>query len=183
VLNDNATLVIGSGNYFTGPVGTPLPTDLSAIPSGTWENIGHTSLEDILSQATEGGDVTVLGTLQNKTLRTSRTTKVDTFNITLQQFDTPSLKLYYGSNAPENADGTIGVPQNPTPTVKAFLAVFVDAESIFAIHVPKSEIIGSDSLALSDTESLAGLPLAITPLIHGTNTYPYSVTPLGDTQG
>ncbi|WP_263729960.1 hypothetical protein [Cellulomonas sp. SG140] len=178
-LNDNATLVINTGNYFTAEPGTVLPTDLTAIPTGTWESIGHTSLQDVFSQDTSGGDVTVLGTLQNKTLRTSRTTKVDTFTVTVQQFDKPTLKLYYGSNAVENADGTLGVPQNPVPTVKAFLAVFVDGTNVFAIYVPKAEILGSDTIAFSDTESLAGLPLSITPLVHGTNSFAYAVTPLG----
>lgn len=179
-LNDNATLVINTGNYLTAEPGTAIPADLSAIPAITWENIGHTSLDAIFSQTTEGGEATILGTLQNKSLRTSRSTKTDTFGITVQQFDTPTLKLYHGSNAVVNTDGTIGVPQNPVPTVKAFLAVFVDGENIFAIYVPKAEILGGEAMSFEDTESLSGLPLNITPLVLGTNQFAYAVTPLGD---
>lgn len=180
-LNDNATLVANTGNYFTAPVGTALPTDLSVISNLVWENIGHTSLDEILGQETEGGEVTILGSLQNKALRTSRTTKTDKFTIKVQQFDKATLKLFYGSNVVENPDGTLGVPQNPVPTTKAFLAVFVDGENIFAIYVPKAEILGTDSIDMADSESLSGLPLGITPLIHGTNQWPYAVTPLGAT--
>lgn len=179
-LNDNATLVINTGNYFTAEPGSELPADLAAIPLGTWENVGHTSLDSIFGQTTEGGEATILGTLQNKSLRTSRSTKTDTFNITVQQFDTATLKLFHGSNAITNADGTLGVPQNPVPTVKAFLAVFVDGTNIFAIYVPKAEILGAEAMSFEDTESLAGLPLSITPLVHGTNQFAYAVTPLGD---
>jgi hypothetical protein len=68
-LNDNATLVIGSGNYLTAPVGTDIPADL-LVPTSPWEAVGHTSLEDIFSISSEGGEATVIGSLQNKSLRT-----------------------------------------------------------------------------------------------------------------
>ena len=62
-LNDDATLVIGSGNYLIAEVGTAIPADLTN-PATPWDNIGHTSLEDIMSISSDGGDATVLGTLQ-----------------------------------------------------------------------------------------------------------------------
>lgn len=176
-VNDNATLVINSGNYFTAAVGTALPTDLLA-PGVAWENVGHTSLEDIFALSSEGGEATVLGTLQSKTLRTSYSSRSETMSFTLQQFDTKALKLFYGSNAVANADGTIGVPTNPTPTVAAFLAVFVDGANKFAFYAPKAEIYRADDLELSDTESLAGLPLGVKPIVNGSNTWTYAVTPL-----
>ena len=178
-INDAATLVIGSGNYFTAPVDTPMPVDLTAVAT-PFENIGHTSLEDILGITSEGGDATTLGTLQNKSLRTKYSARQETFALTLQQFDTPGLKLYYGSNAPVLADGSIGVPVDPEPTIAAFLAVFIDASNVFAFYAPKAEIFRGDDLSLSDTESLAGLPLSVKPLISGSNAWAYAVTPLGD---
>lgn len=179
-LVDNATLVVGAGNYLTAPVGTALPTDL-LNPEADWDNIGHTSLEDVFSASSEGGDQTVLGTLQNANLRTSRTARSESFTITLQQFDASGLKLYYGSNMVDvNSDGSLlGVPSNPTPTTAAFLAVFVDGENVFALYAPKAEIFRGDDMEISDTESLASLPLRITPLQYQTNKYPYAITPLG----
>lgn len=182
--NDAATLVIGAGNYFTAPYvsATPaaLPADLSVTPAGPWEAVGNTSLEDILSISSEGGDATTIGTLQNKSLRTTYSTRTETINFTLQQFDTDALKLYYGSNASIGTNGEVQVPTNPTPTVCSFLAVFIDGDNVFAIYAPKAEIFRADDLAISDTESLAGLPLAVKPMVHGTNTWAYAVTPLGD---
>ena len=177
-LNDNATLIIGSGNYFTAPVGTNVPTDLAA-PGVEWENIGHTSLEDILSIESEGGEKTILGTLQNKQLRSKTSTRTDSFSVVLQQWDTPALKLYYGSNAVAVGDGLIGNPNDPQPTVVAFLAVFVDGENIFAIYCPKVEIFRGDDIEFADTENLAGLPLSITPMTIAGNDWNYALTPVG----
>lgn len=177
-VNDAATLVINTGNYLTAPVDTALPVDLRA-PGVAWTNVGHTSLEDILSLSSEGGEATVLATLQNKSLRTSYSARTETMTFTLQQFDTAALKLYFGSNAVVNADGTIGVPTNPAPTVAAFLAVFIDGNNEFAFYAPKAEIYRADDMELSDTESLAGLPLGVKPVVSGTNTWTYAVTPLG----
>lgn len=178
-VNDNAVLVIGAGNFFTAPVGTPRPADLSAIAT-PWEAVGHTSLEDILSITSDGGEPTTLGTLQNKTLRTAYSARTETMSIILQQFDEAGLKLYYGSNASVDATtGDVQVPSNPVPTQTAFIAVFVDGENEFAIYMPKAEIFRNDDLAFGDTESFAGLPLGITPLQNGANTWTYQVTALG----
>lgn len=177
-LNDAATLVINTGNYLTAPVGTAMPADLTA-PTVPWENVGHTSLEDILSLSSEGGEATVLGTLQAKTLRTRYSPRSESMTFTLQQFDEAGLKLYFGANAEVLADGSVAVPTNPTPTVAAFLAVFIDGENVFAFYAPKAEIYRADDMSLSDSESLAGLPISVKPMVHGTNDWTYAVTPLG----
>jgi hypothetical protein len=176
--NDAAVLVVGSGNFFTAVVDTALPVDL-LTPGIAWESVGHTSLDNIFSVASDGGDPTTIGTLQNKSLRTKYSPRTETFSIVLQQFDNPGLKLYYGSNAPTLPDGTVGVPVEPVPTTAAFLAIFIDGENVFAFYAPKSEVYRNDDLSLADTESLAGLPLGVKPMISGTNAWAYAVTPLG----
>ncbi|MFI5840547.1 hypothetical protein ACIA8K_12645 [Catenuloplanes sp. NPDC051500] len=179
-LNDNATLVIGSGNYFTAPTGTTLPNDLLSI-GAPWQPVGHTSLEDVFGVTSEGGEATTLGSLQNKSLRTKYSARQETLTFTVVQFDEDSLRLFYGQNAPTLPSGLIGVPQDPAPTQAAFLAVFIDGANYFAFYAPKSEIFRNDDLSISDTESLAGLPLGVKPMALGTNTWTYAVTPLGGT--
>jgi hypothetical protein len=179
-LNDLATLVVGSGNYLTAPVGTPMPDDL-LVPTSPWEPVGHTSLEDVFGITSEGGEATTIGSLQNKTLRTKYSARTETMALTLQQFDKAALKLYFGANAPTLPDGTIGVPADPQPTQAAFLAVFVDGENHFGFYAPKAEIYRADDMAIADTESLAGLPLGVKPMVYGNNTWTYAVTPLGGT--
>jgi hypothetical protein len=178
---DAATLVISTGVYYKAPVGTALPADLSSVTT-PWDEIGHTSLEEILGIASEGGEATTLGTLQNKQLRVVRADRTETFTINLQQWDESGLKLYYGSNMVDvELDGSLlGVPTNPTATQCAFLAVFKDGSNIFAVYAPKVEILRGDDVDLSDTESLSSLPLAITPLQYQTNEWTYGVTPMGN---
>ena len=179
-LIDSATLKIDSGNYLLAPVGTAAPVD-PATPGAPWVNIGHTSIEDILGFESEGGEQTVLGTLQNSSLRTSQAARTESWAVILQQFDAASLKLYFGSNATESVDGKwVHVPDKAVPTAAAFLAVFVDGENIFPIHAHRAEILRGDDLDLSDTESLAGLPLRVTPTKYGANPGPYSVGVVGD---
>lgn len=177
-LNDNATLVIGSGNYLTAPVGTALPAALTA-PTIPWASLGHTSLEDIFSITSEGGEATTIGTLQNKSLRTKYSARTETIAVTLQQFDDESLRMFFGSNMELLASGLLGVPNDPVPVQKAFLAVFLDGEHFFGIYAPKTEIYRADDFSASDTESLAGLPIGIKPLPFGTNKWTYAITPLG----
>lgn len=178
--NDAATLVVGAGNFFTAPVGTTRPVSVSTAPSAPWDNIGHTSLSDIITFSSEGGDATTLGTLQSPALRTTYSARIESFGIQLQQFDRKSLRLYYGSNAPMLASGDLGIPAAPTPTTVAFLAIFVDGTKYFAIYAPKAEIFRSDNVAVKDAESLVSLPLNVKPLVYSTNDWTYSITPLGD---
>lgn len=178
-LNDDATLVIGSGNYLTAPVGTAMPEDLTA-PGAEWTNVGHTSLEDIFGITSEGGEKTVIGTLQNKSLRTKYSARTETMTFTIQQFDQAALKLYYGANAPILSDGSVGVPTDPQPTECAFLVIFIDGDNVFAYYAPKTEIYRGDDVSFGDTESLAGLPIGVTPLVHNSNNWTYAVTPLGE---
>ncbi|MEU5433821.1 hypothetical protein AB0G73_10630 [Streptomyces sp. NPDC020719] len=177
-LNDLATLVVGNGNYLTAPVGTAMPDNL-LVPTSPWQTVGHTSLEDVFGITSEGGEATTIGTLQNKSLRTKYSARTETMTVTLQQFDTAGLKLYFGANAPLLPDGSVGVPADPVPTQCAFLAIFVDGENHFAFYAPKAEIYRQDDLSIADTESLAGLPIGVKPMVYGSNVWTYAVTPLG----
>lgn len=181
-LDSNSTLVVGAGNFFTAPYDedTPaaLPTDLLAVAT-PWENLGHTSLSDIFSVTSDGGDATTLGTLQASTLRTIYAPRSESFSIVLQQFDVDSLKLYFGSNASVGAGGELHVPSTPSATVSSFLAVFVDGDNHFAFYAPKAEILRGDDMSIADTENLAGLPISVKPVVHGANGWAYAVTPLG----
>ena len=177
-LSANATLKIDSGNYFLAPVGTAAPADL-LNPGAGWTNVGHTSLDSILSLASDGGEATVLGTLQAKSLRTSYSQRTEKMKFTLQQFDKDSLKLYFGANMKATADARFyGVPQSPQPTQAAFLVVFVDGQNVFAFYAPKAEVMRADDMELADTESLAGLPLNVTPMTYNANDWAWAVTPL-----
>ena len=185
MLANNATLVVNSGNYFLGPVGTKPPTDL-LNPNSPWENMGHTSIEDILALTSEGGEATVLGTLQAPNLRNSYSKRTETMRVVLQQFDVSGLRLFFGQNASTITDDArfLGVPATPQPTKAAFLAVYIDGANVFALYAPSVEILRGDDFEISDTESLAGLPLDIKPMFYvpsnqaSANSWTWALTPL-----
>lgn len=177
--NDDAVLQIGSGNFYRAVVGTAPPEDLTDIEVA-WSEIGHTSLEDILSMSSEGGEVTTLGTLQKKTLRQARSSLVESWNFNLQQWDEDGVKLYFGSNAAElDVDSIwLTVPDTPVATESAFLVVVTDGVRYFGMYAPKAELFRGDDFSLEDTESLSSLPIQVTPLNHSDNDFKFAVTPL-----
>jgi len=169
-IDNDAVLKVGTGHFYTAPAGTALPADLRN-PGGSWTEIGHTSVQDILSASSEGGDSTTLRSLQNKTLRVSIAPRTEAFIMNLLQFDSAGLKLYYGSNAVVDGDGNVQVPSNPVPTEVAWLVVFYDGNTTAGVYAPKASIIRNDDLSISDTENLAQLSLKVTPLNYAANDY------------
>jgi hypothetical protein len=174
-LDDTSVLKVGTGHFYTAPVGTAIPTDLRN-PGNPWTEVGHTSIQDILSASSEGGETTTLRSLQNKTLRTTVAARTEAFIMNLLQFDEAGLKLYYGSNAAV-VSGRVRVPSNPVPTEVAWLVVFYDGQSTAGIYAPKVSIMRSDDLSVADTENLAQLSLKVTPLNYGSNDWPFEWIP------
>lgn len=151
-------------HMYTAEVGTALPEDFDA-PGGSWTHAGHSSLDDILTFQTEGGETTTLGSIQNRSLRQSTTAAVRSMVINLLQWDANSLKLYYGSNA-EVSGNKISIPETPAPSEKAVLIVVKDGENDFVVFATRASLIGEGDISITDTESLAQLPIRITPLSH-----------------
>lgn len=179
-INDNATLVVKTGRFYVAPVGTAQPEDLSAIPE-VWEQMGHTSLEDILSWATEGGESTTLGSLQSPSLRNTTSARTESFTTTLLQWDEATLPFYFGANMDLISGSEIWrkVKSNPQAVKKAFLVVFEDGENRFPVYAPSAEIGRGDDLSIDSTEDLAGLPIQITLLNHEGNDWAFAVAPVG----
>lgn len=175
------TLLPGLGHFYTAPVGTPAPSD-PTNPGSAWKDVGNTPIDDILTFDSDGGEETLISTLQNKRHRVSRSDLVESFAMALHDFTKDSYELYYGTNM-----DTSGVPgwygpnaDAPTPFSGAFLGVLVDGDSYFPIYVPKAEIYRAEGISLSGTEDLATLPIKVTPLsVEGKQ--PYYVKPITET--
>lgn len=172
-LLDTATFKIGVGHLYTAPVSTALPADLSSI-GGSWTEIGHTSAEDILATASEGGEATTHRSLQNPALRVTYSTRQENWSFNLLQFDTSSLRLYFGQNASVDAKGNVQAPSNPQPTERAFLALFYDGHTIMGLYAAKASIFRGDDFNFSDTENLSQLPIRVTPLQVSDSNSPYT---------
>jgi hypothetical protein len=164
--NDAATLKVGNARFYTAPVGTPRPTSVATLkaPGVLWTEVGNTTSENIVNLTSEGGAVTTLSSLQNKSLRQNVEPRIESLGLSLLEWTTESLKLYYGSNAVVTDDDAVEIPSEPTPTEKAFLAVLEDGASVGGFYCEKASIFRSDDIAIADTNSLAALPIKVTAL-------------------
>lgn len=171
-LDGSKTLKISNIALYTGPVGTKKPDDLGTIPP-TWENMGHTSIQDLLSIETEGGETTTLGSAQSAALRQDTTDAVRSFVMNLLQWEDKTLQLFFGKNA--TSDGNFFQPaEKPQPAEYAVLIVIEDGDFEFGIHAAKASFIGQGNLSLTDKNSLSQLPIRITPLSHN-NKKPFGI--------
>lgn len=174
-LNDDAVLTAAVGYVFKGPIGTPAPTptELAALDLTTfaslhvdWAQVGHTSRDDMPEFGFTGGDTTVKGTWQKKRLREIATGDpvADFVKITLEQFDSASLALYYGADAAATP-GVFGVDGNFTPVEAALLVIIVDGDVVLGFYSAKASIKRDDSINLP-VDDFAGLPIKATFLDH-----------------
>lgn len=160
------TLKVGIARFYTATVGTARPTTVAALksPPVAWTNVGDTTLDNILNLTSEGGAVTTLGTLQNKSRRQSVEPRIESLGINLVEWTDKTLPLYYGGNAVITADKAVEIPSEPIPTEKAFLAVLEDGTNVAGFYCEKASIFRGDDIAVSDTNSLATLPIKVTAL-------------------
>lgn len=182
-INDTSTLVVKTGRFYVAPIGTEAPTELdrASLETAGWEQMGHTSLEDILAWATEGGETTTLGSLQSPSLRQTTSARTESFTTTLLQWDAQTLPFYFGNNM-ELIPGSLiflGVKSAPEPVRRAFLVVFEDGQNRFPVYAPAASITRGDDLSIDSTEDLAGLPIQISLLNHEGNDWAFAVAPIG----
>lgn len=181
-LDGSATLIPSVARYFHAPQGTPLPTvdaeNPNAMPGTPWVEFGHTSIEEVLSWAVEGGEETTKGTLQSPRLRVTRSASNESITVNLQQWDEAGLKLFFGSNA-QTVGEWFRVPKSATGTQAALLVVVQDGPTQFKIHVPVAEIFRGDAPQFGSPEDFASLPLKVTFLDDPDLDYAYELTPLG----
>lgn len=175
-LDNDAVLKVGVGHFYTAPTGTALPSDLRN-PGGSWTEMGHTSVANILAASSDGGAETILRSLQNNSLRTTTAPRTESFVMKLLQFDAASLKLYYGANALVDSNGYVEVPASPVATEVAWLVVFYDGQTTAGVYAPKASILRSGDLSVADTENLVELDVKVTPLQNGANNYAFKFLP------
>lgn len=161
--NSDAVLKPTRADFYWAKTSTAKPTNIFNEPNSPWENIGHSSIEDILSISTEGGESTQLGSIQNPSLRTSVSAAIRSFTVNFLQWDAATLKLYYGANAEVGSGGELKVPEQPEPSEGAWLAIIHDGPRRGGFYAAKCSAIGDGDFSISDTDSLAQLPVRFTP--------------------
>lgn len=169
-LNDDAVYLPARGYIYTAPTGTTAPTmtDIQAVPETDptgWDNLGHTSNDDLPSWSHDGGDPEVKGTWQNQSLRsvvTEAATEYLTFNA--HQVSREVFSYYWGRGDGGSEDGSFVLSglggQNPE---RAFLIIIIDGDRRAAFYAPRVSLSRDDDLEL-DTDSFMALPIRATIL-------------------
>ncbi|MER7705465.1 hypothetical protein ABTX81_21555 [Kitasatospora sp. NPDC097605] len=187
--DDPSVLVPGTGYIYVAPPGTALP-DLKAGfdpkdatkwgPAGlNWKSIGNTSLDNGIEMSVDGDEPEVLGSWQNKSLRTTDPSKTYAVTINLSDFTAESYKLYYGTDKGLDSKGLFSIPTSPTAQNRALMIAAVDGTKAVVWHYPKTSIIGADSVTM-DPAALGEMPVKATVVALNQSTPLGTVTPVFD---
>lgn len=169
--DDAPVLVPGTGYIYVADPGT-VPPDLKAGfdpkdtskwgPTGlTWKSVGNTSLDNGIEMSVDGDDPEVLGSWQNKSLKTTDPGKTYAVTINLEDFTAESYRLYYGTPKGLDSKGFFSIPSSPAAQNRALLIVAVDGGKAVVWHYPKTSIIGTDAVKI-DPAALTEMPVKAT---------------------
>ena len=143
------------------PIVKPGKTKAGTLPAA-WNNIGHTSRDDLPEFGYDGGDTEIRGTWQNESLREVETKPLaDFITFKLHQFDVDTFELYFGKNA-STTSGVFGVAGgNTRPVEKALLVIIIDGDERVGFHASKASIKRDDSISMK-TDEFTALPVKAT---------------------
>lgn len=174
---DNQVFIPGTGYLYVAPVGTAVPSSLTA-PVWPWDSLGHTSLDNGITITRDGGDSNTLGTWQNPVLRERRDPVTFALTANLLQVANSTLELYFGGGD-KTVDGVFGVPITPTPQERALFLRIVDGTREAPIFIPKASIASDDDVEV-DPENFLEFPIKATILgVSGQSLMQFFGTDLG----
>lgn len=151
--NSNATTIPGKGTVLVADPDTAPPADyLTLDPTATdvatgevtgaagWEALGHTSRDNNVALAKDGGDVTSSGSWWDEVLRSVRAATNWTVTINSIQIDATTLGLAFGGGTLDTVAGSYDVgdivPQN-----KALFILIVDnGGNRLGLYIPNTSV-------------------------------------------
>lgn len=170
-LDDTAVMRPGTGHFLLRDPNTAGPSfaeleafvaDTTVLPTGNTD-LGNTSLNDVLAFDSEGGDSTVIGSWQKKSLKEIVTAEaVDYFTTTALQISNDNLDLYFGAGDASGTDEWVA-PSTSSKTEKGVTIVMFDGSDWAAVDCGKVSI-GRDTGINVDPEYFLGFPLRFTIL-------------------
>lgn len=172
-LDDDAVVYPNTAHFFYDLAGAAtMPTlaqlvsyvtDTSTVLTGL-TNLGHTKLDNVAAFGSDGGDSSVKGSLQNKSLRQVITSEaVDYVTVgAMQMRDNQIMQFYYGGGDVTVAD-TFGTPDTPVIPNITFLMVIFDDNGPLGFFNRKCAVKRDDAIDLP-ADDFASMPLRFTPL-------------------
>lgn len=176
-LDQSNILLAARGYVYIAPEGTaaPSPEEVPDFRDGAtglsdWENLGHTSRDELPEFGFEGGDTENLGTWQSSVVREVVTeAPVDYVTFNLHQFDQQALELYYGVSSGGSQQGVFAVNDaSTTTTTRALLIVIQDGDNMVAFHSGHASIRREDAMTHA-VDELSVIPLRATFLKVGSD--------------
>lgn len=176
-LNDSLVTIAGTGHIYLAPVGTPKPTSLTD-PDSPWTDIGHTSADDTITIARDGGDSNILGSWQNPTLRVQRDPVQFSIVMNLLETSNETLESYFGAGD-KTAAGVFGVAPIVVPIERAMFVRIIDGANEFPFYIPKVSLASDDDVE-ADVDKFMHFPIRATVLsVTGSNLMEFYGTHLG----
>lgn len=163
----SAVTLTGTATFTGGTTPNVTVTKVPLAAGGAWQNIGHTSRDDLPEFGADGGETETRGSWQNASLREVVTDQAADYCVMrLLQFDADAMELYYGLNK-SNTPGVFGVADGTSvPVEKALFMVIVDGAHRIGFYSPKSSFRREDSIQLA-VDEFAAFPIRATFLSHG----------------
>lgn len=160
------SVTVAEGTYVGGT--TPDTVVATVTPLNGWNNIGHTSREDLPEFGFDGGKFVLKGSWQRKRLRQVQDGDIpaDFITFNLEQWDRDAMELYFGEDA-ASTSGVFGVDGKFIPLERALLVIIVDGDVNIGFYCPKASITRDDSIKLP-IDDFASLPVKATFLNLGT---------------
>lgn len=151
-VNDEYFYIPQLGHVFLAPVGTGIPTSLTA-PEAPWQEIGHIGGGDkgkpdgLPAFKADGGDQTPLGSWAKATVRSITEALTETVEFSISELNNTALQLYTNNDGGSTAGqfDVMGVKVGQG-TEKALLIVFRDGDAAVGFHAQKTSITRSDDI-------------------------------------
>lgn len=159
-----ALFIPGLATVFSAPANTAMPagglSDFvldSAGPTG-WDNIGHTSKDDMVNFSKDGGDKTSLDTALAAGVRTVYSSESWTLNVAALQADQGTLDLAFNGDF-DTDDGYI-VPASNVGSAAALFLLMQDGTAQLGFYIPNTSVKLGDAVKIDDPATFIEFPLA-----------------------
>lgn len=149
-LDANATILPGRGAVFLAPVDTTAfnldSLDIhDASTYGTWTPLGHTSRENTVAFAKDGGEATQRGSWEDEALRATYSTVQWSLTVNALQVDNSVLSLAFGGGTYDSVTKKFSVPGTSAAQSRAMFVVLMDGTKRAGFYLPNTEITLGDA--------------------------------------
>ncbi|WP_213816226.1 IPT/TIG domain-containing protein [Glaciihabitans sp. dw_435] len=180
-VNTGALIVPGHGSIFQAPANTAMPAgglsafSLMGTPPANWENLGHTSKDNLFSFKRDGGAPTTLDTYLVDGVSVIYDAVHWSLNVNSVQLDANTLNLAF--NGYFDTDGGYIIPASNNGISRALFVYLTDGTGALGFYIPNNTVTIGDALSI-DSKKFVEAPLVATILAPSTTAIPVGPTGL-----